>query len=47
MKNYDFCGDAGISMETARRIFIYVAYLEGEITAVKTRKGTRYDLFGI
>ena len=49
MKNYDFCGDAGVSMETARRIFIYVAYLEDEITAVKTRKeqGRGYDLFGI
>lgn len=47
MKNYDFCGDAGISMETARRIFIYVAYLEDEITAVKTRKEQKYDLLGI
>ena len=49
MKNYDFCGDAGVSMETSRRIFIYVAYLEDEITAVKTRKeqGRGYDLFGI
>ena len=49
MKNYDFCGNAGVSMETARRIFIYVAYLEDEITAVKTRKeqGRGYDFFGI
>lgn len=49
MKNYDFCGDAGVSMETARRIFIYVAYLEDEITAVKTRKeqGQGYDFLGI
>lgn len=47
MKNYDFCGKAGISMETARRIFIYVAYLEDEITAVKTRKEQKYDIFGI
>ena len=47
MKNYDFCGEAGVSMETARRIFIYVAYLESEVTVIKPRKELKYDLLGI
>ena len=34
-------------METARRIFIYVAYLESEVTVIKPRKEMKYDLLGI
>ena len=47
MKNYDFCGETGVSMETARRIFIYVAYLESEVTVIKPKKELKYDLLGI